>query len=98
MKIRLLCPKNVEIRKRIRESCPGFFLWEKCAGIPMDILPDYTDLFSKKNFDAICKFVKKTYVPFSLADCRHFLWAELRSLLRGVEATDKADGGALAIR
>lgn len=60
--------------EKIRKSCPGFyfFFWEKCADIPIDILPDRTEMFSKRNLDVICGYVEKKYVPFSLADCSLF--------------------------
>lgn len=55
---------------KIREEYPGFYFFfrERCAGIPISVMPDQTECFSSENIASICEYVEKTYMPFSLAE------------------------------
>lgn len=67
------------IREYIEKTCPDlklcktypgfyYFFWKMYPDIPIEILPDQTELFSRENLSVICEYVERKYLPFSLAD------------------------------
>lgn len=56
---------------QIEEECPGFyfFFWKRCPDLPIDLLSDRSGIFNAENLQAICEYVERNYMPFSLAEC-----------------------------